>query len=65
MIVTVSLVYILIGCFVWLALYCAGIIQDAYRNRPDPRVAVTLASLGVVFGWPLFAAVVLGMGWLR
>lgn len=63
--ITAVLVYLLIGSLVWLALYCAGIIQGAYRNRPDRKVAVTLASLGVVLGWPLFAAMFLGMGWLR
>jgi hypothetical protein len=51
--VTAALVYLSLGSLVWVALYSAGMIQETYRKRSKPKIAITLASIGVVCGWPV------------
>lgn len=60
--VTVVLVYLAIGALVWVALYSAGLIQQACAE--NSRAAVVLVSIGVFVGWPVLAFV-FGAGLLQ
>jgi hypothetical protein len=58
-VVTCGLVYLAVGSIVWMALYGAGLVQEAYAKRRDPKLAILLASIGVIVGWPMVAWVFL------
>lgn len=54
MLVTFLLVYLSIGSLIWLLLDGLGIIDNTFAARRSSAQAMVLATLMMIFGWPLF-----------
>lgn len=53
--VTVCLVYLIIGSLIWLVLDGLGIIGNTFVERPSASFrSLVLASAMMILGWPVF-----------
>lgn len=53
--ITCVLVYLMIGSLIWMILDGLGVIDHSFRERPHASgKALVLASLMMIFGWPVF-----------
>lgn len=52
--ITCLLVYLIIGSMAWLILDGLGIIDNTYAAKKASTRAMVLATLYMIFGWPVF-----------